>query len=216
MEKATGHRNKRTERQADLRAAAKRQILETLAKGLSPVAAAKAAGVAYSTIWTWKREDAAFSAAWDEAFEQGTDVLEDIALKRATVGNQRPVYQGGKQVGTVQEFSDHLLLATLARRREAWRQSKTKVELSGKDGGPVQVHHVRALIAEKLAALAGGPVNDNAGQAGRRLRRRQGTKHVIEGGPVEEGGRGSGSVKLRHRMKGAPHRRRTEAVRRGD
>ena len=142
-----------------MRNVAKAKVIETLAKGLSPSAAAAAAGVARQTIYQWRDTDAAFAEAWDSAWDQGTDLIEDIALRRASVGTQRPVFQGGKQVGTVQEFSDNLLLATLARRRETWRQGKVKMEITGKDGGPVQVQHVRARIAGKLAAL-GGPESD--------------------------------------------------------
>jgi hypothetical protein len=137
-------------------AAGKAEVVATLAKGLSPAAAATAAKVHRSTIYTWREADAAFAAAWDAAYDAGTDVIEDIALKRATVGVQKPVFQGGRQVGTVQEYSDALILATLGRRREQWRAAKTKVELSGKDGGPVLVQTVRERIARKLAALGGG------------------------------------------------------------
>jgi hypothetical protein len=135
---------------------AKAKVVETLASALSPAEAARAAGIAYGTMLQWKAQDAVFSTAWDHAFEEGTDKLEDLVTKRATLGTKRPVYQAGRQVGEETKYSDELLLALLARRRpSAWR--KTTV-LTGPDGGPVQVQAVRERILGKLAALSGPDV----------------------------------------------------------
>jgi hypothetical protein len=67
-------------------------------RGLTTTAA-RAAGVHRATTHRARKSDPEFAAAWDEAFEAGTDVLEETAIKRAT------------------EYSDVLLLALLKARR---------------------------------------------------------------------------------------------------
>lgn len=49
--------------------------------------------------------------------EEGTDLLEDEAQRRARDGTQKPIYQGGKKVGIVNEYSDTLLIFLLKARR---------------------------------------------------------------------------------------------------
>jgi phage-related minor tail protein len=43
----------------------------------------------------------------------------------------------------------------LGGRIEKYRQAKTRLEVTGKDGGAIEVASVRARIADKLSALAG-------------------------------------------------------------
>lgn len=64
-------------------------FLAALAAGKSVAAAAAAAGVARRTAYNWRDSDAAFAAAWDEAFEAGTDRLEDLALQAAEAGSEK-------------------------------------------------------------------------------------------------------------------------------
>src|SRR5687768_16427948 len=71
------------------------EFLASLAGGWSVKKAAEALGVARRTVYCWKAADAAFSQRWDDALEQGTDILEDEATRRAVEGVQRPeFYQG--------------------------------------------------------------------------------------------------------------------------
>ena len=44
-------------------------FLEKLEKGIPPRYAAKLAKIARSTIYNWKRDDAEFAAAWDDAIQ---------------------------------------------------------------------------------------------------------------------------------------------------
>ena len=48
---------------------------------------------------------------------EATDLLESYALKRATVGVERPDLPGRQEVGTVNEISDTLLIFMLKARR---------------------------------------------------------------------------------------------------
>jgi hypothetical protein len=96
-------------------------FLACLSEGWSVSKASEKAGFSYATAYVHRRKNPEFSAAWDDAIEQGTDHLEDIATARATEGYQRPIYVGGRLVGHVTEYSDGLLQFMLrGRRREKY------------------------------------------------------------------------------------------------
>jgi hypothetical protein len=89
--------------------------------------------------YEWRDADEEFAKAWEEALERGTDALEDEAVRRAYQGVLKPVYQGGKKVGTVREYSDTLLIFMLKARRP--EKFKERIE-----------HGVTADLAERLEA----------------------------------------------------------------
>lgn len=113
-------------------------FLDALARGASIAEAAKAAGVARRTPYKWRDGDSAFDEEWVEAYETGTDVLEDEGMRRARDGVKRPVYHGGKRVGFVTEHSDQLLMFFLRARRSEKYRERQAVEHSGPDGGPIR------------------------------------------------------------------------------
>ena len=76
-----------------------------------------ASGISRRVAYNFREKDKAFSEAWDDALETGTDALEAEAWRRATKGTERPVYQGGKLVGHIQEYSDVLLIFLLKGKR---------------------------------------------------------------------------------------------------
>jgi hypothetical protein len=110
-------------------------FLKALAAGKSVAAAAAAAGVARRTVYGWREADAVFAAAWDEAWEAGTDRLEDLALKGAEQGSEK------------------LLLALLKARRPQ-RYARSVVE----HGGSIEVALKSATetLDAKLARLTDG------------------------------------------------------------
>jgi hypothetical protein len=76
--------------------------------------AAKRTGITVRTWYRHRREDATFAAAWEQALGEAMDtVLEPEAIRRAVHGVLKPVYQGGKRVGYVREYSDTLLIFLL-------------------------------------------------------------------------------------------------------
>lgn len=103
--------------------AAETAFLEALAEGFSVSAAAGRAGFSRATVYQRRKDNAVFAEAWDNAYEMGSDVLEDEARRRAIEGTDRPVYQGGALVGLVREYSDRLLeLMLKARRPDRFRE----------------------------------------------------------------------------------------------
>ena len=105
-----GRRTKRTP-------ARETRFLAALSSGQSVAAAAAAAGFGCRTAYDWRRGDAEFAARWDDAVEEGTDRLEDEALRRAVEGFDKPLYYRGTKVGDVRQFSDALLMFLLRGRR---------------------------------------------------------------------------------------------------
>ncbi|MGB8273643.1 MAG: terminase, partial [Alphaproteobacteria bacterium] len=104
-----------------------------LSRGASVDDAVRRGKVGRRTFYDWRTKDKAFNQQVLDAMEAGTDVLEDEARRRAVDGVRKPVYQGGKRVGYVQEYSDVLLIFLLkARRPDKYRD---RFEAKGDAGG---------------------------------------------------------------------------------
>jgi hypothetical protein len=94
--------------------------------------AAQAAGVGRATVHEWKRENPAFLELMEQAHEDALDQLEEEARRRAHEGVMEPVYQGGKEVGQIRKYSDHLLMMFLkGKRRESFSE---RTETTGANG----------------------------------------------------------------------------------
>ena len=116
--------------------------------GWSVSRSAWAAGITSQTAYKWKvasqntadpetgvlRDD--FADRWKVAYNDGVDLLEDEMMRRAVQGVERPVYQGGVLVGTVQEYSDTLLSYAL-RGKKPETYNTERHEHTGKDGAPI-------------------------------------------------------------------------------
>lgn len=95
---------------------------------LSVAAACERIGIARRTVTRWKQTDSDFADAFAEAMEDGIDMLEDEALRRAAHGVTREIYHAGEVVGERQEYSDTLLTFLLAGRRpERYRPNQVTV-----------------------------------------------------------------------------------------
>jgi hypothetical protein len=92
-------------------------FLAALQDGRSVTGAALAAGINRTLVYRWRGEMPDFAAAWDEAVETATDLIEEEALQRARQGVQKPVFYRGEQIGTVTTWNDKLLMFLLQRRR---------------------------------------------------------------------------------------------------
>ena len=128
---ARTHRARRNSRHTPK---AEAKFLVALRFGKSIAAAAHSAGVGRRTVYDWRDRDPAFAAGWDEAWDVGTDHLEDLALKGAERGSER------------------LLLALLKARRPE-RYARTLIEHEG--SVEVLLRHASDTLEQKLARLAG-------------------------------------------------------------
>ncbi|MCJ1413663.1 hypothetical protein MMC19_007785 [Ptychographa xylographoides] len=97
--------------------ATREAFLIALADLGSVTAACERAGMSRNAAYVWRSEDEDFAAKWQSALDLGTDALEDEAVRRGHLGDLRPVFQGGVQVGVEREFSDRLLIFMLKVRR---------------------------------------------------------------------------------------------------
>jgi len=88
-------------------------FLETLMESGNVSASAKVADVDRHACYYHRADDPLFAAAWDEAMDISVDSLESEARRRGVQGVEKPVYQGGKEVGVIREFSDTLLIFLL-------------------------------------------------------------------------------------------------------
>ena len=76
-----------------------------------------------------------FNKLYAEAKEDAIDRLQREGHRRATLGVDEPVYQGGKRVGFIRRYSDRLLEVLLrGLRPEVFRE---RHEHTGKGGGPI-------------------------------------------------------------------------------
>src|SRR5215216_5786805 len=101
------------------------RFLAVLTETASVTDACKIANLPRPTAYVWRNKDLAFRFAWDQAYQLGLDALEDAVMRRALVGNERPVFHKGEIVGYVREPSDILAMFMLkSRRREIYGDRK--------------------------------------------------------------------------------------------
>lgn len=82
------------------------------------------------TAYRHFKEDQEFSDQWLEALEISNDSLFTEARRRAVEGTVKEVYQNGKVVGKVKEYSDTLLIFLL-KQSEAQKKWRTRIIQTG-------------------------------------------------------------------------------------
>jgi len=138
-------RTRRTPKRAgDWKPAFLQAFLET---GLI-VASCDRVGIGRTTAYEARQQDEEFALAWADIEERVTEQMEAELKRRAVDGVEKPVFQGGRHVGSVQEYSDTLLIFALkARRPEKYREN-VRVE----HGGTVRHEGLEALSDRELLA----------------------------------------------------------------
>jgi hypothetical protein len=132
----------------------RREFLSTLSEGSFIGRACEAIGVTRQAVWKLQRADPEFARQVEVARSVGASVLEDEAMRRGLQGVEKPIFQGGKLVGHVREYSDTLLLALLRAHLPEKYTERSKTELTGADGGPVKVQDMLPLeVQQRLAAI---------------------------------------------------------------
>ena len=101
-------------------------FLEALRRSGVVKHAVEAAGIARRTAYDARERDEEFKQEWDEIIEAATDEIEREAVRRAVEGTLKPVFQHGRKVGEIREYSDRLLeLLLKAHRPELYRENST-------------------------------------------------------------------------------------------
>jgi hypothetical protein len=129
----------------------RRVFLQLLAEGAVVREAADATGHARQRFYELRRSDPVFAAEWDAAFESGTDVIEQEAIRRSMEGYDETTFDAqGNVLRRVHRYSDSLL-QTLLRGR---RYHEQRIEIGGSQARPIVVEHTLTLRQglERIAA----------------------------------------------------------------
>ena len=120
--------------------------------------------VSRASAYAMRETDADFATAWDAIINERVAVLEDSMFQRATRGVRKPVWQGGKLMGTVYLPSDQLAVH-LSR---SW--APDRYNLGPGDGAASSVSarqtalEIRQALQEMEAAAAPAAVGGIAGE----------------------------------------------------
>lgn len=141
-----------------------RAFMHVLARTGEVSSAARAVGVPRTYVYEVRKNDPVFRAAWEEANEVASDLLDQVAWRRATVGEEVVVTR------TTRRFKDNELAEETVVEERSQRRSDTvlmflmrarrpglygdAVTHRGHDGGPVQVEVYRQTPPDRLRALA--------------------------------------------------------------
>ena len=117
--------------------------------------AAELAGVSRNAHYMWMQDDPEYTEKFREAEKQACDRLEQEVRRRAVEGVLEPVFYQGQECGTVRKYSDTLLIfATKGALPQKYREN-VSMELTGADGGPVEVEVSSAELARRARELIG-------------------------------------------------------------
>lgn len=108
--------------------------------------ACRFATVSRNTAEAYRKADASFAQAWDEAIEDSLDAVEAKGHEMATDGLTRPVFQGGELVGEMNMVDPGMVRFFLERGRRQKFGERLDVTISGTVG------HVHAS-ADDVAAM---------------------------------------------------------------
>lgn len=105
-------------------------LLASLANGLTLKDAVEAAGISNRRrVLELRHADPAFAEAYDQAWEDGTDVMRAEARRRAVDGVEEAIVSAGKILGSQKVYSDRLLERMLASRDPNWRNNPPSVHI---------------------------------------------------------------------------------------
>lgn len=134
----------------------KQHFLDQIANGASIVAAA--GNEAMRRKFYRRRDpdescyDEDFAKAWDEAVKiHRRDYLVHIAQSRFVDGWDEPVFYKGEQIGTIRRF-DNTIGMFLIKQADPSFRGNHKIEVTGKNDGPVQIEHRGVKLADILSA----------------------------------------------------------------
>lgn len=124
-------------------------FLIVLADMANVTAACKAVNISRPVVYEHKNTDERFAALWEEACEIASDSLVAEATRRGRDGYDRPVFQGGEEVGVVREYSDTLLITLLKARRPSEFRENIQHDHKGEIG--VNLNDLRTARKEAEA-----------------------------------------------------------------
>src|SRR4249920_3887094 len=88
-------------------------FIRLLGEGCTIQGAARELGIHPNAVYDYRKRHPEFADAWDVAYAQGTDLLEEEAQRRGVSGWDEPVFYQGEMVGAIRRYSDALLITML-------------------------------------------------------------------------------------------------------
>jgi hypothetical protein len=134
MPRTIAHNDKRSAKKR------KKDFLLKLEETASITRACKLAKVPRRTVYDWIDNDDDFVKDLEKSKLIAVHALEDEAVRRAFEGTLKPIYQGGKLVGKIREYSDTLLVMLMKGGMPDKYKERFAGEMSGPGGGPIHTH----------------------------------------------------------------------------
>lgn len=113
---------------------AREAFIETLRKSCNVSAACRAANIARSAAYNWRKDDEEFASEWADAEAEAIDNLEGVAYERAMSGE-----------------SDRMVEILLKGHRPERYVATSKHELSGPNGGAIPFTGIEVTIVDPEA-----------------------------------------------------------------
>lgn len=137
----------------------KRRFIEHFREYGNITLGARHVGIDRTTVYWWQEHDEQFALAFREAELQSTEILEAEARRRGVEGveSTTPLYHKGELLDTIVEtkYSDTLLIFLLKARNPAKYRDNSHVELTGRDGGPIDIDlSTTERLTGRIAQLA--------------------------------------------------------------
>ena len=150
--------------------------------------AARVIGASLEALYRLRHQPGAedFSKAWDQAIDRGMARLEDCALERALVGEERPVVRGGEIIGSWRYHDTRLLTFLLRQRRGERFQTDRAGQLRA--GMPEYERLKREWIAETYESEEEVLAQIKAKLAA--MREREAAARLLLDGPTQSGADG--------------------------
>lgn len=117
----------------------KRAFLAAFAEVGTITHAAELAGIDRQAHYRWLKDDPDYPALFADADEKACEKLEQEARRRAIEGVGEPVFYKGEPCGTVQKYSDTLLIFLLKGAMPEKYRERYAAELTGPGGGAIEV-----------------------------------------------------------------------------
>lgn len=116
----------------------------------------------------WMKKDPVYAEAFAIAEEVAIEALEAEADRRGMLGVERPVYQGGRMVGTTTEYSDTLLIFRLkALKPDKYRDRfSVHADVTHHNGDSQLDDEIARLMAQMGPVGEGSPALAPAGETG--------------------------------------------------
>ena len=112
------------------------------------------AGLSRKALSDRLREDPAFDKLFKQAFDDGLDSMEDEVVRRAVLGVDEPVYQGGMLVGHKTKYSDTLLMFFLEASRKKFRSGDAEIRRPLSDEAKSTLRQIFQDVSDEAEIVA--------------------------------------------------------------